>query len=176
MLKLPMTLRKYVGPKEFIKKVMWIAVSLISVAWMLAAYFFGSALMRFYIKDTAVITASVSYLSIVLFSYLPGALTMMFSFAYRSIQKTVVPMVVGIIAMLINVILNYGLIFGNFGLPQLGIQGAAIATLIANLTGFLIHLVYAYASKQSFVGKSNGQLLCGHADCQCLYVCDHGNQ
>jgi putative MATE family efflux protein len=229
MFTLPMSLRNYIGPKEFIRKVMWIAVplalqqllnsamgvvdsimvarinqvtavgtaaqieilmmtigygaaagagiymaqfygakdhtnqrksfgfgvmliSLISIAWMLAAYFFGSALMRFYIKDTAVITASVSYLSIVLFSYLPGALTMMFSFAYRSIQKTIVPMVVGIIAMLINVILNYGLIFGNFGLPQLGIQGAAIATLIANLTGFLIHLIYAYASKQSFVG------------------------
>lgn len=230
MTMLPMSLRKYVGPKEFVRKVLWIAVplalqqllnsamgvvdsimvarinqvtavgtaaqieilmmtisygaaagagiymaqffgandrsnqrksfgfgimliSMISIAWMIAAYFFGTQLMQIYIKDTAVITASVSYLSIVLFSYLPGALTMMFSFAYRSIQKTVVPMVIGIIAMLINVTLNYGLIFGNFGLPELGLRGAAIATLIANVTGCTIHLMYAYGSKQSFVGS-----------------------
>lgn len=226
---LPMSLRKYVGPREFVRKVLWIAVplalqqllnsamgvvdsimvarinqvtavgtaaqieilmmtigygaaagagiymaqfygandrtnqrksfgfgvmliSMISVAWMLAAYFFASQLMQIYIKDSVVISASVSYLSIVLFSYLPGALTMMFSFAYRSIQKTVIPMVIGIIAMSINVILNYGLIFGNFGLPQLGLQGAAIGTLIANMTGFAIHLIYAYSSKQPFIG------------------------
>ncbi len=128
-------------------------VSIVAVLWMGLAFFFGPQLMGFYIKDSVVISSSVTYLSIALFSYLPGVLTMMFSFAYRSIQRTVVPMIIGTIAMMLNVFFNYGLIFGNFGLPQLGIRGAAFATLIATTSGLTMHIIYAYASKQPFVGN-----------------------
>jgi len=129
-----------------------ILVSIIALLWMFLVAMWGPNLIRFYINDQQVIVASSSYLQIVLWGYLPSTLTMMFSFAYRSIQRTIVPMVIGVIAMVINVFLNYSLIFGNFGFPQLGLVGAAYATLIAHVIGFMIHLIYAHSTHQSFIG------------------------
>ncbi len=117
-----------------------------------ASVFFGRQLMRFYIPDPTVIESALQYLMIAMISYLPGALITMFSFAYRCIQKTHVPMLIGLVSMAMNIALNYCLIFGHFGFPQMGVQGAALATLIAQTTGLVIHIVYAYKSKQSFIG------------------------
>lgn len=128
-------------------------VGLIALFWFLSAALFGESLLGFYIKDQQVIKSSLSYLNVAMFSYFPFAFTMMFSFAYRSIQKTIVPMMIGIFSMSVNVFLNYSLIFGHFGFPQLGVVGAAWATLIAHSVALIIHLVYGISSKQPFLGK-----------------------
>lgn len=130
-----------------------VILSLINaLAWMAVSLFLGRQLMSFYIQDAAVIESALSYLMIAMISYLPGALITMFSFAYRCIQKTHVPMLIGVVSMGVNIVLNYCLIFGHFGFPELGVQGAALATLTAQTVGLAIHIVYAYKSKQSFIG------------------------
>ena len=130
-----------------------VILSLINaLVWVAASVFFGRQLMRFYIPDPTVIESALQYLMIAMISYLPGALITMFSFAYRCIQKTHVPMLIGLVSLAVNIVLNYCLIFGHFGFPQMGVQGAALATLIAQTTGLVIHIVYAYKSKQSFIG------------------------
>ena len=59
------------------------------------------------------------------------AFSFLMSFNSRAIHNLRIPTIATIIAITINTILNYGLIYGNFYMPQLGAQGAAIATLIA---------------------------------------------
>ena len=55
--------------------------------------------------------------------------------------------------MIINIIVNYLLIFGAFGFPQLGIRGAAFGTCAAHVFAVIFHFVYAYKTKQVFVGN-----------------------
>lgn len=109
-------------------------------------------LMSFFIDEPAVIENSVVYLRIVKWSYIPFVITMMFSFAYRSTQNTLVPLCIGVISMIANVSLNAILIFGLLGFPALGIVGAGIATLSAHTLGAVIHIVYALSSRQPFFG------------------------
>ncbi|MBS3991620.1 MAG: MATE family efflux transporter [Erysipelothrix sp.] len=123
---------------------------MIALGMLTLASFFPETLMRFFIDDAEVIERSLIYLNIVKWSYIPFVITMMFSFAYRSIQRTMISLGIGIFAMITNVTLNALLIFGLFGFPALGIQGAAIATLIAHSLSAIIHVVYAVVTKQPF--------------------------
>jgi len=123
---------------------------IIALGMLMLTSFFPSTLMRFFIDDVEVIEQSLIYLDIVKWSYIPFVITMMFSFAYRSIQRNMISLGIGIFAMVTNVSLNALLIFGLFGFPALGIQGAAIATLIAHTLSAIIHIIYAVVTRQPF--------------------------
>lgn len=125
----------------------------IATLWFLVALFFGEEIISFYIKDPVVIKSSVEYLNVAMFAYFPFAILMMFSFAFRSIQKTTVPMIIGVVSMALNVVFNYLLIFGNFGFPQLGVAGAAYGTLIARLIAVGLYFIYSYIKRESFLGS-----------------------
>ncbi len=71
------------------------------------------------------------YLFIMLMGLPAFALSSVYSSTLRETGQTVVPMVGGIIAVFVNLILNYVLIFGHLGAPALGVEGAAIATVIS---------------------------------------------
>jgi len=88
-----------------------------------------------------------SYIYIMLLGLLPFALTQAYSGTLRETGQTVVPMGAGIAAFLINVSLNYVLIFGKLGAPQLGVQGAAIATVIARYAECLVVIIWTHANK-----------------------------
>ena len=71
------------------------------------------------------------YLYIMLLGLLPFALTNAYAGTLRECGHPSVPMVAGLVAMVVNLVLNYILIFGHFGAPAMGVAGAAIATVIA---------------------------------------------
>ena len=71
------------------------------------------------------------YLHIMLIGLLPFALSNSYSGTLRETGKTTVPMIGGVTAVLVNLVLNYTLIFGHFGAPAMGVRGAAIATVIS---------------------------------------------
>lgn len=125
---------------------------LVALIWYLAALFFGEAIITFYIQDPVVVESALQYLSIAKYAYFPFAILMMFSFAFRSIQKTSVPMTIGVVSMALNILFNYLLIFGHFGFPQLGVAGAALGTLIARMVGVLMYVIYSIVKKESFIG------------------------
>ena len=73
----------------------------------------------------------LAYLRVMLLGLLPFALCNAYSGTLRETGQTVIPMVGGIAAVFVNLVLNYVLIFGKFGAPALGVQGAAMATVIS---------------------------------------------
>ena len=72
-----------------------------------------------------------SYLQVMLWGLLPFALSNAYSGTLRECGETRVPMAAGIAAVVVNLLLNYLLIFGHLGLPAMGVQGAALATVIS---------------------------------------------
>ena len=99
------------------------------------------AILSFFTKDITLIDVGVSYLRFACFTFLPLGISMSISGAMRCIGETKIPLVASVISVGVNTFLNYCLIFGNFGMPTLGVQGAAIATLIARLVEMILLLI-----------------------------------
>lgn len=101
-------------------------------------------LMKVFTSEPEVIAQGAKYLRIVAFSYLFMSVSMIYLNIMRSVERVVISTVVYLLSLIVNIILNALLIFGLFGLPALGIEGAAIATLSARALELLIMLFYAY--------------------------------
>ena len=95
-----------------------------------------------------VIKYGKEYLSIMIFGLLPFVITEIYSTNLREVKQTFVPMLSNIISVVLNMFLNYLLIFGNFGFPCLGVKGAAIATVISRFIGCIIVVVFAHSNKK----------------------------
>ena len=78
------------------------------------------------------------YLGIMIWGFLPFALSNAYSSTLRETGNAAVPMVAGIIAVFVNLILNYVLIFGHFGAPKMGVEGAALATVISRFVELFV--------------------------------------
>ena len=85
-----------------------------------------------------------AYLTIMLWGQVPFALVQAYASTLRESGETVVPMVAGVCAIITNLFLNWVLIFGHLGAPALGVQGAAIATVISRYAEMAIVLIYAH--------------------------------
>ena len=103
------------------------------------------------VNEEIAISESIKYLDIMLFSLPFFAISQVCSSSLREIGKTIIPMISGIIAILINVCLNYVLIFGHFGFPKFGVEGAAIATLISRFVETMILAVFIISKKMIFI-------------------------
>jgi len=88
------------------------------------------------------------YLLIMLIGILPFALTNAYSSTLRETGRTVIPMIGGIIAIFVNLVLNYILIFGHFGAPAMGIAGAAAATVISRYAEFAVVAFWTHANAE----------------------------
>jgi len=145
------------GDQKSLKKIFGFQLSLNllnAVIFFCIAAFFGRNVIAFYSSnDAEMIEVGLQYMRIACFAYLATAITNTYSFMYRSIQKTKIPMYIGTFVMAANAFLNYCLIFGHFGLPEMGVAGAALATVIATVAGACIHIGYAYCTHQPFIGK-----------------------
>ncbi len=93
------------------------------------------------------------YLRIMLIGLLPYALTQVYASSLRETGQTLVPMVSGLVAVGVNLLLNYLLIFGKCGLPALGASGAAIATVISRFTelGVIAFWTHRNAERHPFI-------------------------
>ncbi len=88
------------------------------------------------------------YLRVMLFGLLPFALTNAYSGTLRETGQTLVPMVSGISAVLVNLVLNYILIFGKLGLKPMGVEGAALATVISRYVELAIVAVWTHTHQE----------------------------
>lgn len=134
---------QYWGKKETDKIKSVLSIGLIfalfvSTIFFIIGFVFPTQTLALMSKDTAVVSLGASYMRIVSLSYIITAISFAFGFSSRSVGHPKLPMTAAVVSLMINTVLNYILIFGKFGFPVMGIEGAAIATLIARVVEFII--------------------------------------
>ncbi len=122
--------------------------------------FLGDFLISAYIDKNAspeealtVLGFGKTYLRIMLIQTFPFAIAQSYASTMRETNDRVIPMIATVAAVLVNLVLNYTLIFGHFGAPAMGIEGAAIATVTARFIEcfILIGRAHIKAKKYTFV-------------------------
>lgn len=88
------------------------------------------------------------YLAIMLLGLIPFALSTAYASTLRETGETVLPMIAGVSAVLVNLVFNYILIFGHFGAPQMGVAGAAIATVLSRFVELAIVVGWTHTHKE----------------------------
>jgi len=123
--------------------------------------FFGDDLMMLFLnseENTAEEIALAlgygrSYMNIALIGLIPFMIVQVYSGTLREMGETVSPMKAGIVAIVINLVFNYLLIYGKFGMPKLGVAGAAIATVLARFVemAYVIIVTHKNSEKYKFI-------------------------
>ena len=115
----------------------------------------GSPLIRLYLtgegdpaEAARVLQYGLDYLAVMAWGLVPFALGNAYSSTLRETGQTFVPMIGGIVAVLVNLVLNYVLIFGHFGAPAMGVQGAALATVISRYVELVIVAVWTHTNSE----------------------------
>lgn len=134
-----------------------ISAVIVSVLFTILGVLFPRQIMLIFNNDPLVINLGASYLRIVLISYIFTAVTFVYSFSLRSIGNAIQPMLISAVALIVNVFFNYMLIFGKFGAPALGVEGAALATVVARGLETVILVVSIY-SNRGVLAASVGEL------------------
>jgi putative efflux protein, MATE family len=130
------------GPVKKVTSIgMRIAVILSLILWVVTFCFPHSCLSLF-TNDEGVIAEGVKYLQIICFSYVFFAVTNILLASLRSVETVKIGFIVMSSTLIINVCLNYILIYGHFGAPRLGIRGSAIATLLARIIELIIVWIF----------------------------------
>ncbi|MEW5942000.1 MAG: MATE family efflux transporter [Chloroflexota bacterium] len=133
-----------------LRRVLGMSLALaIAAAWIFLAIAQAApeAFLSIYSKDPEVIALGVGYMKIFSWSFLFTAITSSFAMVMRSIGDVKLPTLIGSLALALNTLLSYALIFGKFGLPELSINGAAVATLIARALELAALLAVIYVRK-----------------------------
>ncbi len=118
---------------------------LLAAAGILLFVFCGEPLLKMYMQGESGLTDAAAtlanargYMLIMLIGLLPYAVVQCYSGTLRETGNAMLPMAAGVVAVVVNLVFNYILIFGKFGAPALGVKGAAIATVISRFVELLI--------------------------------------
>lgn len=136
-----------------------ISISITLIGLLIFA-FKGEDLIGLYLRGSAeggnaeaTLYYAKQYLRVMMFQMLPFAIIQIYTGTLRETGETVLPMKAGIAAVLVNLILNYILIFGKLGAPVLGVAGAAIATTISRFVelGIIAGWTHSHKEKNPFI-------------------------
>ena len=105
---------------------------------------FPAAALGLLSNEAAIVAEGAAYIRILGFSYVMFAVTFLLVSLYRSVESAGLGFYASLLALVVNVALNYALIFGKLGFPSLGVKGAAWATLISRAAEMLFVLVYVF--------------------------------
>ena len=125
----------------------------IGLVFFVIAMVFPEYVLRVFTKFPEVIELGVVYIRTGAPCFLFLAITQPFTVALRATQQTKLPLYASVTALAMNTFLNYVFIFGKFGAPALGVQGAALATSIARLLEMSIILFIVFGRKNIVAGK-----------------------
>lgn len=134
----------------------FLAGTVLGVGGIAVLYQFGTPLIRLYLESgsdpaAAALTLQygLEYLHMMLWGLLPFALANAYASTLRDTGKTLVPMIASVTAVLVNLGLNWVLIFGHFGAPAMGAKGAALATVISRYVELAIVMLWTHLSPKS---------------------------
>jgi len=128
----------------------FISCTLFAMSAALIMSVFPEQILGLMSPDAEVVSLGVTYIRIVAPTYVINAMVTIYAGSMRCMEKPKVGLYIHSSAMVLNTLLNYILIFGNFGFPALGVQGAAISTVISRSVEFMITMIYALFVCKSF--------------------------
>ena len=144
------------GVRHTLRVKLWVGLG----SWLifsLALFFGGERLISLFLHEGSAgldlqktLDSGLGYLHVMMLQMPVFMLQQVYASTLRETGETVLPMKAGIIAVFVNLVFNYILIFGKLGLPALGVTGAAAATLIARLTELGIILVFTRKNRSRF--------------------------
>ena len=144
----------YEGQKYTFRFKIIASAVLLSIA-LLLGIFAGTELIQLYLSDAGdvgnvelALQYGKEYMAIMMFGLLPFAFGQTYVSAIRETGHTLIPMLAGVVAMLTNLVLDVVLIFGIGPVPALGVQGAAIATVVARFIECAIVIVWTHMHKK----------------------------
>ena len=137
---------QYIGKKDRESEEKSICVNFLVMMLTGIAFFFISRMfplqfIRLFTNDARVISEGSVYLGIIGWTFIPLGITNIFGAAIRCRGKSSWPLYVGFVSAILNTGLNYCLIFGNYGMPMLGVKGAAYASVISQVAGAVLIIV-----------------------------------
>lgn len=133
-------IHKYMG-------IMFVGAGILMMIFGLLSIFGSNMVIRLYSRDQEVISCGSRYIRIIGFSYFLFPITNVLVTSLKSTENARIPMTATLLSLFCNLTLNYVLIFGHFGAPALGVEGAAAATLIARIVEFLFITGYVIIKK-----------------------------
>lgn len=124
-------------------------------AGLCAFIFGGEFLITLYLKGESedidpVLTMKLakSYLNIMLWGLPPFVITQIYAGSLRETGSSIKPMIAGVASVVVDVVFNWLLIYGNLGFPRLEVRGAAIATVMARFVEALVVVIWAFAERK----------------------------
>ena len=138
---------QYWGQKriEPIKKIISMGMKLglaIGILFFAVSQLFPHTILSLFTNDETVIAEGMRYLKIISWTYLIFSVSNALMYALQSVETATVGTIMSVSTIIINMCLNYCFIYGNFGAPELGIAGAAVATLVSRTVELVIIVVY----------------------------------
>ena len=144
------------GIRHTFRYKLWLGAGLLITA-LIIFVFFGENLVSLYLQGTddggdpaAALGFGMGYLKIMMYSLPAFALVQVYSNTLRECGETVVPMRAGITAVFVNLVFNYLLIYGKLGFPELGVNGAAIATVLSRCVELIMVVVWTHRHKEKY--------------------------
>lgn len=134
--------KRQINPMKKIMATAMQAAVIIAAVLFLAVSFFPYQAVHIFTTDERIIAEGMQYLRIIRFTYLLFAVTQLLLASLRSIEIVKIAFILSMVTFFVNCGINYVLIFGNFGAPELGTPGAAIGTLTARVVEVVILLIY----------------------------------
>lgn len=143
---------QYFGKRDMlgIKKVLRMSLSIGiggSILFVIPALLCPSFVMKIFSPNEDIIKIGAAYLVVIAVSYPITAVTNSFIAILRSMNYVKLPVATTILSILVNIFFNYCFIYGNFGMPKMGVAGAALATVIARVVEVTVLLVAIYRHK-----------------------------
>ena len=114
---------------------------LFAAAFFIVMIFVPEVVLGFFATDAQTIAEAMAYLRFIRYTFLILPVSLAIGNAFRFVGHVKIPMYLAMITVVISTVLNFGLIHGNLGLPALGVEGAALGTLIARGVELVIFVV-----------------------------------
>ena len=115
-----------------------------AVCLLILMYFSAAPLIRLLITSDSIYGATYEFFTWRIWGFLIDFVNVMFRGLYIGITRTKVLTMNAVVMALVNVVLDYALVFGELGLPEMGVRGAALASVIAEASSLLFFLLYTY--------------------------------
>lgn len=145
------------GVRDVFRLKCWIGLFCL-VTGLTVFLLWGNQLISLYLQGqdggidaVATLHYSRQYMLIMLFGLLPFVITQIYANSLRETGESIKPMIAGICSVVADICFNYVLIYGKFGFPKLGVQGAAIATVIARIVEMCVIVTWAHCKKEKYI-------------------------